>query len=39
MLVTHREQRLFISAALGFGEKSGKFVAADQFVLPQNLMN
>jgi hypothetical protein len=35
MLVPHREQRLFIGAALGFGEKSGKFVAAGQFVLLQ----
>ena len=37
MLVPHREQRLFIGAALGFGEKSGKFVAAGQFALLQNL--
>jgi hypothetical protein len=31
MLVMHGEQRLFIGAALAFGEKPGKFVLAGQF--------
>jgi hypothetical protein len=39
MLVSHGEQRLFIGATLGFGEKSGEFVAAGQFALLQKFMN
>jgi hypothetical protein len=39
VFVPHREQRLFIGAALGFGKKLGKFVAAGQFAVLQNLMN
>jgi hypothetical protein len=31
MLVAYREQRLFVGAAIGFGEKFGKFVVAGQF--------
>jgi len=34
MFIPHREQRLFVGATLGLGEKSGKFVAAGQVGLP-----
>jgi len=33
VLVPYREQRLFVGAALGLGEKSGKFVVAGQVKL------
>ena len=32
VLIPYREQRLFVSAAFGFGEEAGKFVVAGQFV-------
>jgi len=39
VLVPYREQRLFVSAALGLGEKSGKFVAAGQVELLLNVVS
>jgi hypothetical protein len=32
VLIPYREQRLFVGAAFDFGEESGKFVVAGQFV-------